>query len=224
MRSVCERQRGAQASVLHHQDGGADGSDGRPESDNAENGGGILDVLGPVILVIALQGGALGEGAVQKDGGSSVDLGDIDDALVKLAVVTVLENVLPVVVVLDLLAGAYLLLGATADDGVVFVLLRRLVVVVMVIAVRVGVRAGNPVAGPETQSRTAEKGGLDGAAGRAVSRRIGNLGAAAVELATAETGNGAGTKLGVATDVTIGFCIVALTASTMTRLAPGPIS
>jgi len=154
--------------VLDQVDSRSDGSDGRPETKGLDHNphSCTVVVIGLVLVVgLVLERGAWGQSTIDQNVSGSVDLGDIDDALVQAVVASITDQLLECRVVL--LAGADTVFGATANDGLALVLIGSLVVVLVVVRVVVGVGAAQPETGPESESGTTEQQGRSETAARA---------------------------------------------------------
>ena len=118
------------------------------------------------VLVAAGRGRAVREGAQEVYVGLVVRLvvGDVDDGLVEVLVAAVPDDALKVLLVAVVLAAALVVLVAHADHGLGLVLVRRVVVEVVLVVVRVHVRAGEVRPAQEADRRSARHERHDAAA------------------------------------------------------------
>lgn len=202
-------------NVLHEVDGCCDDSNSRPEPEHlARCRGRVEEVLGVVILIAAVHRGTVGQRSVDGDHGCPVDLGDVDDRLVELVVVSVPDQVIPELLVVNVVTHALGLLGAGADYLALLVFSGGPIVVAVGVAVRtVHVGAAGPQisSGPDGQTCADEGQGRSGAhtAWGAAAGREGDLGTAAVST-TCEARLWSGASVGVAAPVGVGEGIGAL--------------
>lgn len=168
---------------LDEQDGSHDSSDSGPEAQRLGECDCTVEVHLVQILVVCRHGSSVGEGAVDDNLGGAVDIRDGDHGLVQLLVVTILDQLVIEVLIVNVVASANAILGADADDVALLVASRARITVAVAVGVRVVVCAVGPESGVEGHASRTDGVAVERAARGVTTRRVGHLGATSVVCA-----------------------------------------
>lgn len=168
-------------SNLCEKDGDEYGSNGRPETHQLNN---VPQASSARILPVG--GRAIGKTTVDEDGPGSVDVGNVDNALVERVVAAVSNEAVVVRSVVVIVATADIIRAASAENVSRLIATAGLVVVVVWMVVGVHVRAVQPDAGPEREGGTSEDGKWQDARGAPAAGAVGSRRTTSIISATAE--------------------------------------